>query len=221
VKFGTQTRAVVRVGDGRGFIVEAERERWVYSAAHCLPWLPPRPDEDGARAIGSLGEPHEKTYAELLGSLGGATTVWTECVFCDPISDVAVLGKPHDDNRFELTEQYWKLIDDDIVPLRVAGLTDRETAWMLSLDLRWFRCRAAPTGAGLWVSDCEECIEAGMSGSPILNDAGHAIGLVSVSSVNCRAADTNSMNPALARSLPRWLCPLVRNKRALSAKDTA
>jgi hypothetical protein len=35
------TRAVVRVRDGRGFVVEGERSRLVITAAHCLPQFPP------------------------------------------------------------------------------------------------------------------------------------------------------------------------------------
>lgn len=34
-------QAVIRVGDGRGFMVERQRQRFVLTAAHCLPRLPP------------------------------------------------------------------------------------------------------------------------------------------------------------------------------------
>jgi hypothetical protein len=62
--------AVIRVGDGRGFIVkDAGRIRlgWrgakhiVITAAHCLPFLPP------CRAYCEL---EERTYRALLGPLG-------------------------------------------------------------------------------------------------------------------------------------------------------
>src|SRR6266446_3234706 len=36
----------------------------------------------------------ERTYQRLLGELSGEPTVWAECLFADPISDVAVLGPP-------------------------------------------------------------------------------------------------------------------------------
>ena len=36
----------------------------------------------------------ERTYQRLLGELIGEPTVWAECLFADPISDVAVLGPP-------------------------------------------------------------------------------------------------------------------------------
>jgi hypothetical protein len=34
-------RAIVAVGDGRGFVVQVDEHRYVITAAHCLPDLPP------------------------------------------------------------------------------------------------------------------------------------------------------------------------------------
>jgi hypothetical protein len=78
-------QAVVVVGDGRGFIVEAGYRRLVITAAHCLPHFPPC---CGASHL------HERTYEGLLGQLGAEPKVWAECRFADPIADVAVLGSP-------------------------------------------------------------------------------------------------------------------------------
>ena len=55
------------------------------TAPHCLPHMPP---------------PHpwafleEKTYQRLLGPLGGERSVWAECLFVDPVGDIAVLTGP-------------------------------------------------------------------------------------------------------------------------------
>lgn len=54
-------RAVIRVGDGRGFIVEHGHDRLVITAAHCLPEFPPC---HGASFL------EERTYGNLLGLLG-------------------------------------------------------------------------------------------------------------------------------------------------------
>jgi len=35
------TRAVIKVGDGRGFVVATDHEHIVITAAHCLPYFPP------------------------------------------------------------------------------------------------------------------------------------------------------------------------------------
>ena len=80
--------SVVRVGDGRGFIVKtvSDERRWVVTAAHCLPHLPPA--HPGANT-------HDRTYPELLGALDDELPwVWCECLFPDPITDVAVLREP-------------------------------------------------------------------------------------------------------------------------------
>jgi hypothetical protein len=60
------TRAVLRVGNGRGFVVSCRgyagcEERIVITAAHCLPSLPPR---HPAVLLA------ERTYPTLLGPLG-------------------------------------------------------------------------------------------------------------------------------------------------------
>src|SRR5262249_32119348 len=73
------SRAVLRVGDGRGFVVAGADEsyRYVITAAHCLPWLPP------CMSFSKLEEC--SAYQGLLGRLDGAITVWAECAFVDPI----------------------------------------------------------------------------------------------------------------------------------------
>ena len=104
---------VVEVSDGRGFIIEYRvqpppptrpkgfqtqppfaRHRLVVTAAHCLPNLPPA----HAAAFTS-----DRTYENLLGRLDGEKNlVWAECLFADPVADIAVLGCP--DNQ-ELGDQ--------------------------------------------------------------------------------------------------------------------
>ena len=56
-----ETRAVLKVGDGRGFVVEAGSDRYIITAAHCLPFFPP---------CMSFSHTHEKTYEKLIGPLG-------------------------------------------------------------------------------------------------------------------------------------------------------
>ncbi len=80
------TLSVIRVGGGRGFVVGAEDERFVITAAHFLPHFPPSV---------SFSTIEERTYAKLLGQLGRKRTpVWAECCFVDPIADLAVLWSP-------------------------------------------------------------------------------------------------------------------------------
>src|SRR6516162_9057724 len=180
------TSAVIRVGDGRGFIVkDAGRIRlgWrgaehiVITAAHCLPSFPP------CHAASDL---EERTYEALLGPLGQEPTVWAECLFVDPIGDIAVLGPP--DNQ-ELFDQ-WRAYVASEAPLpitdapRAGKWPDLEVhgkAQLLSLDGRWFSCRVSHSGGPFWIHDAADGIVGGMSGSPILAEDRSVIGVVSVS----------------------------------------
>ena len=90
--------AVVRVGDGRGFVVENDDERLVITAMHCLPELP---IAHGASYI------EERTYRGLLGPVGDGQTVWAECLFADPIADLAVLGEAHGWDAVFTWESLW------------------------------------------------------------------------------------------------------------------
>ena len=77
-------KAIVNVGTARGFVVGAGDDRYVITAAHCLPHLPSADGREDACI-----------YPNLLGPLTKKKRkVWAECVFVDPVSDIAVLGSP-------------------------------------------------------------------------------------------------------------------------------
>jgi hypothetical protein len=78
-------KSLVHAGASRGFVVEARdplRQRYIITAAHCLPRLPDIQDE------------WPGVFRDVLGPLGSATTSCAECLYVDPISDIAVLGTP-------------------------------------------------------------------------------------------------------------------------------
>src|SRR5450756_956963 len=84
--------AVVTVGHGRGFVVEGRgrfgsRDRYVITAAHCLPSVPPC---HGASLL------EDRTYKNLIAPLSDQPSVWCECLFLDPIADIAVLCLPEE-----------------------------------------------------------------------------------------------------------------------------
>jgi hypothetical protein len=168
-----ETSAVLKVGDGRGFVVEAQGKRYVITAAHCLPHFP---------------EPHpashlqEKTYAKLIAPLGEEPTVGAECVFVDPIADIGVLGTPDGQELYDEAVAWDRLIKKAGV-LVVGTLPEQATVWLLSLDGKWRQAHAQHRGcgSGIWLSKAEGKIEGGMSGSPILTSDGRAAGVVSTS----------------------------------------
>lgn len=205
--------SVVKVGYGRGFVVKHGRDRLILTAAHCLfkngrPKLPP------PHAFSYL---HEKTYPKLLGPLGTKPTkltVWAECLFADPVADIAVLGTPDTQELAEHAEAYDALVES-AKPLVIADAPKMGHKWVqpsyagadpfevatpwqglayvLSLDGEWLNCTVTHGRIALSVND-EGLIASGMSGSPIVSMDGKAIGLLS----------TGNINPVLRDSLPAW-----------------
>jgi hypothetical protein len=195
------TAAVVTVGDGRGFVVEVNNKYFPYpvrlitTAAHCLPEMPP--------AITAMYL-NEKTFTNLLGPLGEKPSVTAECLFYDPVSDLAVLGPPDDQElseHFDAYEDFTELL----TPVPMADTEASGEAWLLSLENVWFRGRFERINMGpLWLTEFEGKILGGMSGSPVLNSAGAAIGVVNLGDNNPSAASDDPQT-ALYRNLPGFM----------------
>jgi hypothetical protein len=189
--------AVIRVGDGRGFLVEGKVDRFIIiTAAHCLPSFPP---------CLSFSYVEERTYQSLLGTLGQERTVWAECRFVDLIADIAVLGAPDDQTLFDEWELYEELVNA-VDPLPVSDAAPKGDGWLLSLEGQWFQCKIDSMYGPLDISDATGNIAGGMSGSPILSESGSAIGIV------CAGGETEAgicteggPNSRLARNLPGWM----------------
>lgn len=206
---------VVKVGEGRGFIIKNYNDHgprptslprkygWcrflennlIVTAAHCLPKLPP------AHAA-SFTE--ERTYP-LLGTLDGSIKdVFGECLFVDPIADIAVLGEPSKQEPFYRAEDYQELIADR--PTLPFAKARSGRGWVLSLEGHWVRTKLDVCGGSLSIGPTKS----GMSGSPILNDAGRAVGVVVVS----------GQQPLLSRALPGWLLDELWSERLRPAERT-
>jgi hypothetical protein len=198
-------RAIITVGTGRGFVVtdpsKPSGQRLVITAAHCLPSLPPR-------ASASLTE--ERTYEALLGPLGAEPPVWAECFFVDPIGDIAVLGSPDNEALSHEADRYLELTEA-AEPLPIADAPETGQAWLPSLDRRWFRCTAQHYGGPLWLSNSDESIVSGMSGSPIVADDGFAIGVLCTGNESDVDSDSGPQ-PRLAYNLPVWFWPRAPSK---------
>jgi hypothetical protein len=190
-----QMTAILRVGDGRGFVVTCQgylrSERIVITAAHCLPHLPPC---HPGRYL------HEYTYQRLLGSLGGKHTVWAECVFVDAMADIAVLGSPDNQELSDQAEAYDQLVNST-KPIGVADAPVQGSellttfgehqvsnptpgvgpARVFSLKGRWLKGQVFRRGDRLNFEPGKHVVS-GMSGSPIIDATGSAIGVVSCSS---------------------------------------
>jgi hypothetical protein len=192
-------RAVLRVREGRGFVVASKLQRWerlVITAGHCL--LPDLPPPHTGSCL------KERTY-KLLGPLDAKPTVWAECVFVDLIADLAVLGAPDSQQLYDKNKQYEELTTA-MTPLRIAKAGEDTSAFLLSLDLRWHACRVHNCGGALWITGAKTV--GGMSGSPIIDKDGRAIGVVCTGSESENIKDYDGPHTHLMRSLPRWMTPL-------------
>jgi hypothetical protein len=194
---------IVTVCQARGFVVETSDQlvgRLVITAAHCLPSLRP--------------VFQDMTYADLLGPLGQTPTVWAQCLFVDPVADLAVLGPLDNQDLWNQAQAYQDLLSS-LSPFSVSDAPSAGRAWLYSLDGRWLSCRVLRVSQGpLWIFDAAEEIIGGMSGSPIRAEDGSAISLMSVGrEVGNPANPTGGTipqrdcgpHPVLARSLPAWL----------------
>ena len=84
----------------------------------------------------------------------------------------------------------------------------RIPAFLLSLDRRWLACHVPHARGSLWITQVKTV--GGMSGSPIIDKDGRAIGVVCTGSESERIGKDVYDGPhaLLMHSLPRWVPPL-------------
>jgi hypothetical protein len=150
--------SVITVGDGHGFVVNDPQDtRLVVTAAHCLPFFPPA---DSASHLS------KRTYERLLAPLGTKPAIWAECLFVDPIADMAVLGSPDDQELSNEAGAYAELLQC-ATPISIAEAPREGHAWALSLECEWFRCSVKHIFDGpLLIFDAAQPLAGGMSGCP-------------------------------------------------------
>jgi hypothetical protein len=193
--------AVVRVGGGRGFVVAGiEERRYVITAAHCLPRLP---TPKLFRRI------EEGTFAKIIGKLGTEPMVWAQLCFVDPMSDIAVLCGP---DALPQEEEQYEAFAWSVGPVPIGPPPPLSTSWspeiespalLLALDGRWQPCSVQYGGRFVVVRQGSDKINDGMSGSPIINDSGEAIAVISTG--GGAGSHSFNLNPGITDCVPRWL----------------
>jgi hypothetical protein len=189
---------------GRGFVVSAGYERYIITAAHCLP----RSRYPSPHLANSTVE---LTFPKIISPLGSKRRehmIWAELCVLSLADDVAVFAEPDgqvlcdEHDRYEaVTEQAMRVGRSPVAHPPHEWIVEHETpAWFLSFDGEWQSCTVHNGGRFLEISDGADCIKSGMSGEPIIDVNGAAIGLMSTS-----GSGGVNMHPSLTDCLPPWL----------------
>jgi len=121
--------------------------------------------------------------------------------FVDPIADIAVLGSPDNPHADDYTALMWTATALSFGNPARHPVNFWAPARLLSLDGRWFSCTIRHIGGPLWITHAAERVHGGMSGSPIVGEAGTTIGVV-CTTTSPREGDPNAR---LSDNLPGWL----------------
>jgi hypothetical protein len=220
MKLAIAKQAVVQVsGRGRGFILSAGEERFVITAAHCVP-----PESVPTPHLANSNELYIPNVIGSLFSEQGAISA--ELYVYSLTDDIAVFGAPDIQELYDECAEYEQFtaaamtigkLSDIAAPPQLLGLdadpaaflsaleerrqyqARTEAAFILSLDGEWLPCTVHNSGRFLAICDGADHVKGGMSGSPIINTNGDAIGLISTSGAGF------SLNPSLIDCLPPWL----------------
>ena len=207
---------------GRGFFLATHRVELgnvIVTAAHCLPRLP---------EANILQTPTEEfVYHGLVGMLGGSRPrVPTQCYFVDPVADVAVLGRPEPNEFLTLSDDYDSLLkgrpalrldfSDSWTPapgLAVTGKPREQKegpVWLLDREGEWVKGTARVGGGTVLIevfSSSAPIAKPGCSGSPVLDDDGRVVGMVT-NGPGWTMADS----VVLKTCLPGWLLALAKGE---------
>lgn len=150
----------------------------------------------------------------MLGRLDDERYLCAECLFVDPVADIAVLGAPDSQYFYEESEAYEDLIESvpaltvrDIHGEGKHGWVSDAPAWVLSLDNKWTECKVSRRDRGYTISEPARVLRPGVSGSPVISGNGSVFGVATEGRDNAPASadDFSGRCSRLANDLPGWL----------------
>lgn len=182
---------------GKGILVPGGL---IITAAHCIDFKC-----DGGMV---LGDHYVEDIKTIHGTIKGAP--WS----VEPLSDIAVVGSLDDqsfpDDAITYSNICMKLKP---VPLCQDEFEDSGSfpVWIYTHTGIWLNGTAKQCFVDshmLWV-ETKEQIEGGTSGSPIVNDSGELVGIVSNSSIIIQAGPCIGHHPRPHLTLPPWVLRII------------
>ncbi len=180
---------------GRGVLVPGE---YILTAGHCVAYR-----LTGEMVLGDYYWQKIKTEGrELLASPAAV----------EPLSDIAALSEPdgQDENGIDFMCWYEEM---DPVPV-CFDRYDSDTKFVVFIynhKGEWIKGMAQVFESGskfLWV-EFEQPIEGGTSGSPVVNERGELVGIISSGTDHGRV-------PRPCRALPVWLCDRIKEAQKIT-----
>jgi hypothetical protein len=138
-----------------------------------------------------------------VGQVTAAHYWWRYC------NDVASLSEPDQQALCKQSREYSKFTEATMIVGKSPDIVERHkwettpgmAAWVLSLGGEWKSC-SVHTADGRFLSiraEDRRIVESGLSGSPIINAGGAAIGLISTS-----GSAAGGFHPSVMNCLPPW-----------------
>jgi S1-C subfamily serine protease len=192
--------ATVKLCDkgGQGVVVPGG---YLVTAAHCVPW-----DGNGRMALGDpcIVSVRTKSNAQFRVAVAA----------CDPVTDIAVLGAMDDQrcpSEAEAFESWRETVTPIAISTMIPGVDESCQVHVLTHSGEWLIASVTQYGdpAGLpngsiWIKPEAE-IKGGTSGSPVVNDHGELVGIVSQSHMSGGSPVEESPMPVVHLAVPRWV----------------
>lgn len=183
---------------GRGILVSGG---FILTAAHCV-----NISVEGGMVLG-------EHCIEEIDTCLGKCKVTAKAV--EPVNDIAALGSLDDQEFWDESAEYQDFCNKT-TPVKIAepllpGASEFPV-YIYTHKGTWLKAVAEILGCENPVVsiNCEEQIESGTSGSPIVNEAGELVAIVSnTSEIDEHITTCHSSNPQPMFALPVWVCNAI------------
>lgn len=86
----------------------------------------------------------------ILGPLGAEPSVWVECLFADPVADIALLGEPDGQGLPDECETYLAFLQQ-CEPIKIVDGDPEQSVRMRSPSGPWFKARGRRSSKAIYI----------------------------------------------------------------------